>query len=44
MSSNCFACHSGWRLTDDKFHDIGTTTSDVGRGQVDKNDELMKFA
>ena len=29
---------------DDKFHDIGTTTTDVGRGQVDKNDELMKFA
>ena len=42
--ANCFACHSGWRLTDDKFHDIGTTTTDVGRGQVDKNDELMKFA
>jgi cytochrome c peroxidase len=42
--ANCFACHGGWRFTDDKFHDIGTTTTDVGRGQVDKNDELMKFA
>ena len=42
--ANCFACHSGWRFTDDKFHDIGTTTTDIGRGQVDKNDELMKFA
>lgn len=41
---NCFACHSGWRFTDDKFHDIGTTTTDVGRGRVDKNDELMQFA
>jgi cytochrome c peroxidase len=40
----CFVCHTGWRFTDDKFHDIGTTTTDVGRGQVDKNDELMKFA
>jgi cytochrome c peroxidase len=42
--ANCFACHSGWRFTDDKFHDIGTTTTDVGRGQVDKADELMRFA
>ena len=25
--ANCFACHGGWRLTDDKFHDIGTTTT-----------------
>ena len=42
--ANCFACHSGWRFTDDKFHDIGTTTTDVGRGRVDKDDELMRFA
>ena len=41
---NCFACHSGWRLTDDKFHDIGTTTTDRGRGAVVKDDELMQFA
>jgi cytochrome c peroxidase len=42
--TNCFACHSGWRFTDDKFHDIGTTTNDPGRGRVVKNDELMQFA
>ena len=42
--TNCFACHSGWRFTDDKFHDIGTTTSDPGRGRVVKDDELMQFA
>jgi cytochrome c peroxidase len=42
--ANCFACHSGWRFTDDKFHDIGTTTTDVGRGRVDKDDDLMQFA
>ncbi len=40
----CFACHSGWRFTDDKFHDIGTTTTDRGRGRVVKDDELMQFA
>jgi len=42
--ANCFACHSGWRFTDDKFHDIGTTTTDRGRGRELKNDEDMQFA
>lgn len=42
--ANCFACHSGWRFTDDKFHDIGTTTTDAGRGRIVKNDVLMQFA
>jgi cytochrome c peroxidase len=42
-SANCFACHSGWRFTDDKFHDIGTTTTDRGRGR-DVKDEDMQFA
>jgi cytochrome c peroxidase len=36
----CFACHSGWRLTDDKFHDIGTTTTDQGRGREVKDEKL----
>ena len=42
--ANCFACHSGWRFTDDKFHDIGTTTTDLGRGRELKNDPDMQFA
>jgi cytochrome c peroxidase len=42
--SMCFTCHSGWRFTDDKFHDIGTTTTDLGRGRVDKKDEQMQYA
>jgi cytochrome c peroxidase len=42
--TNCFACHGGWRFTDDKFHDIGATTTDPGRGRVVKDDELMQFA
>jgi cytochrome c peroxidase len=42
--ANCFACHSGWRFTDDTFHDIGTTTTDRGRGREVKDDELMQFA
>ena len=39
----CVACHNGWRFTDDQFHDIGTTTTDQGRGKVAK-DETLNFA
>jgi cytochrome c peroxidase len=39
----CFACHSGWRFTDDQFHDIGTTTTDQGRGREVK-DAALNFA
>jgi len=39
----CFACHSGWRFTDDNFHDIGTSSTDQGRGGVTK-DESLSFA
>src|SRR5262245_31713780 len=42
--TNCFACHTGWRFTDDIFHDIGTTTTDQGRGREIKDDVLMQFA
>lgn len=31
----CVACHRGWRLTDDGFHDIGLPTTDRGRGRFD---------
>lgn len=40
----CFACHNTWRFTDDKFHDIGTTTTDPGRGREVKSDPLMQYA
>jgi cytochrome c peroxidase len=42
--TNCFACHSGWRFTDDKFHDIGVSKTDRGRGNVLKDDESMQYA
>ena len=40
----CFLCHSGWRFTNDSFHDIGTTTTDNGRGRQLQTDELMQYA
>jgi cytochrome c peroxidase len=33
-SANCASCHSGWRLTDDSFHDIGVASDDIGRGKL----------
>ncbi len=33
-TANCAACHSGWRFTDDSFHDIGLPDDDLGRGGV----------
>ena len=36
----CIACHTGWRFTDDKFHDIGTSTTDRARGSEVKDDAL----
>lgn len=40
----CSACHGGWRFTDDGFHDIGTSTSDLGRGREVKNDPQLQYA
>jgi cytochrome c peroxidase len=43
-SANCAVCHGGWRFTDDRFHDIGTTTTDRDRGRDLKSDEAMQYA
>lgn len=42
--AGCSACHFGWRFSDQKFHDIGLDTSDTGRGSIQPDDDLMKFA
>jgi cytochrome c peroxidase len=42
--ASCFVCHSGWRFTNDSFHDIGASTKDLGRGREVKDDVLMQFA
>lgn len=41
--AGCSGCHTGWRFTDDQFHDIGTTTTDQGRGREVK-DATFDFA
>ncbi len=30
--AGCLSCHGGWRFADERFHDIGLATSDLGRG------------
>jgi cytochrome c peroxidase len=32
--ARCAECHSGWRLTDDAFHDTGLPGGDRGRGAI----------
>jgi len=40
----CAKCHSGWRFTDDSFHDIGVAGSDLGRGHILPEIDVLKFA
>lgn len=42
--ARCAECHSGWRLTDDSFHDIGLPGTDRGRGEHFAQIEVMQFA
>jgi cytochrome c peroxidase len=42
--ASCATCHSGWRFTDDSFHDIGVAGSDSGRAKVLPGFETMEFA
>jgi cytochrome c peroxidase len=41
--ANCAACHSGWRLTDDSFHDLGLVGEDRGRGKLLEGIEEAQF-
>lgn len=40
----CSKCHSGWRFTDDSFHDIGVAGDDLGRGKILADIEIMQYA
>lgn len=35
--AQCSACHSGWLMSDGKFHDTGMPDSDLGRGGITNN-------
>ena len=42
--ARCAACHSGWRFTDDSFHDIGLKDEDIGRGKLIEGVEILRHA
>jgi cytochrome c peroxidase len=42
--ANCAVCHTGWRFTDDGFHDIGISGTDEGRAKVAPRIEQLRFA
>jgi cytochrome c peroxidase len=42
--ARCVACHSGWNFTDNAFHDIGTTTTDLGRSVIAPGDVKADYA
>jgi cytochrome c peroxidase len=42
--AQCSRCHSGWRFTNDTFHDIGVSAKDPGRGRGAKDEPLMQYA
>lgn len=42
--ARCASCHTGWNFTDNKFHDIGLETTDVGRGEFEPNNVKARHA
>lgn len=40
----CADCHSGWNMTDNRFHDIGLPTEDIGRAAIEPDDPLARHA
>jgi len=42
--ANCSTCHAGWNFTDNKFHDIGVATSDIGRAKLEPDNPKAKYA
>jgi cytochrome c peroxidase len=42
--ARCAGCHTGWNFTDNKFHDLGLTTTDIGRGKITPDDPMAKHA
>jgi cytochrome c peroxidase len=42
--AGCSACHTGWNFTDNKFHDLGIPTKDIGRAALEPDEALAKYA
>jgi cytochrome c peroxidase len=42
--AGCATCHSGWRFTDDGFHDIGLPSQDLGRAAIAPGIKVLEHA
>ncbi len=42
--AQCSNCHTGWNFTDNKFHDIGIRTDDIGRAKYEPDNPYAKHA
>jgi len=42
--ARCSGCHTGWNFSDNKFHDTGIATSDIGRGKIDPDNPKAMYA
>ncbi len=42
--TGCASCHTGWNFTDNKFHDLGIPTQDIGRAAFDPDGPLTMHA
>jgi cytochrome c peroxidase len=42
--ARCAACHEGWNFTDNKFHDIGVTETDIGRAAAEPANAKALYA
>jgi cytochrome c peroxidase len=41
--ASCALCHTGWNLSDNKFHDTGLAGDDIGRGKVEPDNPKAKY-
>ena len=42
--AGCASCHTGWNFSDNKFHDIGLPTDDIGRGKLEPGNPKAQYA
>ena len=42
--AGCAACHTGWNFTDNRFHDLGLPTGDLGRAAFEPDSVLARHA
>lgn len=42
--ARCASCHSGWNLSDERYHDIGLPTEDVGRAKHEPGNPQARHA